>query len=746
MRIESRTYTRFLRPARPRVQFDPLRPSGLNRPSGISGREIPPVEAWPVTGRNGQVELITKEERKKRLGEGRITYAFNPKTKLDYLVAEEVFDDHAGNIYRYESQQALFRIERFCRSHEYPHIDLRMKLFQRVESAVIERSLGSPGNYRHLSFMLRELAEMGCDFLTATAALLHNLPRKEAERIMLAGQKTNDALRKTAKQILDLVQVFNNINGIPYSPPPKRLQHHIQNFMDSLIKISQGNGGALLLFFIHKLSSLTMQTEDAADITFKCVEEFVAPSAERVGMIGLASKLRNEAFRLHEPELYRKTEADILASLGLINKEEAELYSKTEVDILVGLGLISKEVAELHSQTRADTLASLGLISKEKLESFHKAEADILARLRLARKKAEDLADETKQALIKTFTDTEHKSFLVEARAKTAFDAWKKMKRKPEEYPEPLCMEDLIGARAVTSTLPSLAEAKRIIRQAWGDALVGFIDKQTEIKVHKIIGGNIRVIHLGVILNDRNPREIQILDQENYKTYERGYLSHWARNLEESTDQKFDREFLESCASEMTGDILNDAKVIHAHLKPWVYVFFQDEKHDRVIRCLKGSIPIDVLSWIEGHDFSKYTGFNKRKIWNDRGQRTKEDLPLEDGDFLELDTPIQLGEEYLTLQMRRELLNLSKDPLTKVILHFFGDEDELREAARRGEEKFINVSGKPSNRFFGFKEFALRRYQMNTRELLAAIELKILSPEEILDNLNQFFLAELASK
>ncbi|MFA4905517.1 MAG: hypothetical protein WC645_03340 [Candidatus Margulisiibacteriota bacterium] len=750
MRIEPRNYRYFQR-------FDPSLPRSLNRPFLIDGRKLPstppphhptPVEAWPVTKLNQQIEYLPREEKDARLKQGKIAFAFKPDQNREYLVAEEAFDKHAQEIYLYESRQALARIERSCQLLKSPNLELRKRIFRNVEDAIIKRWVGSPKQYRHLTFLLRELSNTGCDFLTATAALMHNLPRQEAKRMMTAGQKDSDGLRKLADQILDIVELFSKMNETHYSPPHKKLQNHTQNFLNALINIARGNGRALLLYFVHKLSAITQQTEDAGDITFKSVEQFIAPSAERLGLQQLASKLRHEAFRLYDPENFRITETGILRSLGLIDNKEAETCGRADMDILLGLGVISKENAKVYHGERAETLVELGAVDQAGYRQFKKVESDIVSRLRQARKKAEDLTDETKQALMESFA--KNKSLVQdEARVKTAYDAWEKTRRKPDEYPEPLCMEDLIGARIVTPTLPTLVEAKKIVRKALGND-IRFLEKQTEIKIHQTRGGEVRAVHLGVILPDNNSREIQILDPENFKILERGLLAHWAHKLEETTDQKFDRDFLEECAQEMNGDIVDDAKVIFKKLQPWIFAFFEEEKHVRVIRCRKGSIPIDMLYWFERRDFSKYAGFKKRKIWDKDNwtKRTEEKKELEDGDFLELDTdtPVQLGKEYLTPHMRRELFELSKDPFTKIMLHFFGNEDGLREAAQRGEEKFISVSGKPSNRFSGFKEFALRRYQMYTWELLAAIELGILSPKEVLADLNQFFLAELASK
>jgi (p)ppGpp synthase/HD superfamily hydrolase len=590
---------------------------GLNRPCGIDGRDLPTTGPHPLVRRNGKVELLTREEIEKGLQEGRFAHAFNPDKGWEYTVAAEVFDERAEHIYRYESQQALARIERSCQSRGYPNINQRKAIFQRVETAFIQRFKGKPKNLRHVSFMLRELSEVGCDFIAATAVLLHNFPRNEAEKIMLSGQKTNKDLRDTAKQILTVVQRFYEINGITYSSPPKKLQHHIQNFMDALIKISQGNGRALLLFLIHKLSSLSIQTEDAADITFKAVEEFVAPSAERLGLVLLASKLRNEAFRLHEPQEYEREEAKIVKNLGMPRKQAESRLEE-----------IQKKTEEVLAQ------ADCGLVR-------------------------------------------------VTGRVKTPWGAKAKSASKEEyridDYSDILLMEDLLACRGVTKEKLGLAEAKKLVRQILGENFGHFNDKQTETKYKKVGDQTVEMHHITAILDNGDSIEFQFMTEEAYKKIERGYLSHWAYKLELLTGQQFDRDFLEECAREMNGDILNDAEVIYRHLQHWVYVYFQDPRYKeevfRVIRREVGSIPLDVVHWIIGKDISTYAGIKIRKIWDKRFDRSPEDRPLEDGDLLEL-LPFSFGRRvYLTPLKREQLIVKALDPITKELLRHYDNPD-----------------------------------------------------------------------
>jgi len=661
---------------------------GLNRPCGIGGRDLPPTGPHPLVRRNGHIELMTLEEKEEGLRAGRIARAFDPNKGWEYAVAEEAFDECAEHIYRYESQQALARIERSCQLAKFSNIELKKRIFQKVETAIIARFHGRPKNYRHLSFMLRELSNMGCDYLTATGALLHNIPHKEAERIIFAGQKSTAGLRRVAEQILDIVQVFNEMNGIHYSPPHKKLQHHIQNFMDALIKISRGNGRALLLYFIHKLSAVTLQTEDAGDITFKSVEEFIAPSAERLGLILLASKLRNEAFRLNDPLHYAEMERGIVESLGM------------------------------------------------------------------SRKQAEDDLAEVRKKLEEALAQAGHTLVQSSSRIKTPWGARAKSDSKEEykvqEFSDILLMEDLRACRAVTTGPLSLTEAKKFVRQALGSDFARFAEDQTETKVNTLGGRSFEVLHIGAVLKNGDSIEFQLMEEAAYQAIERGFVSHWAYKLELLTGQQFDRDFLEECAKEMNGDIINDAAVIYLKLKAWIYVFFLDPRYSegplRVIRRLTGSIPMDVVPWVIGSDISKYAGATKRKIWDTRTYPAREDQPLEDGDFLELNPSPPLSRDYLNPAQRKRLGKLSQVLLTKYLLHFFGDEEAVERAVQIGEGAFLRAAGRPIVKLSGFDDFARKYYNMNNSALLAAIGQDLIATEDVLEEYKRFILAELASK
>lgn len=682
--------------------FDPLRPVGRNCPCGIDGRKLPssppppqhptPVEAWPVTRANERLEYLPTAEKDMRIQEGKIAYAFDPRDNRDYLVAEDAFDLplHAQNLFRYESRQALARIEHSCRLLKSPDLNQQMEVFRNIESAVITRLNGHPKNFRHLSFLLRELSGLGCDLPTATAALLHFLPRKEAERIITAGQKSSRGFRELTGQILDIVEVFREINEIHYSPPHKKLRHHIQNFMDALIKCSRGNGRALLLFFVHKLSALTQKTEDAGDIDFKSVEEFIAPSAERLGLILLASKLRNEALRLHDPELYQHHEDRIVKNLGVPRKQAEESLEE-----------IRKSLEEALSQ------AKCGMASTR-------------------------------------------------CRVKTPWGVKAKSESKAEyrlDHSELLLMEDLRACQGITRSHLILTEAKKIVRQTLGKDFSRFDEEQTETQFKQVQDNGAEIHHITAVLQNGDSIEFQFMTEEDYRKIEKGYLSHWAYKLELLTKQQFDRDFLEECAAEMSGKIINDAEVIYQHLKPWIYVFFRDpsdkETPLRVIRRPIGSLPLDVVHLIIGPDISTYGGATKKKIWNlkdARVYRAEEDEPLKDGDFIELLLALPGSRDYLTPTLRKKLASKVKVLRTKYLLHFFNNEDKIDEATAKGVLMLYQATGRPIHRLSGFEDFAVQSYNMTTGAVLASIGQGLISSEEIFNEYQRFIRAGLASR
>jgi len=360
----------------------------------LSAPHITQVPAVEVYGKGKTKRLIRVEDMKRLFNEGRLAFAHNESK--DYLVMEEAFDEHTKEIYTYESLVAVRKMDSACSISEHPSLPFERALFLRVEGQILAGS--KPANLRHLAYMLKEVSEIGCDYITATAVLLHNLNKQDAERILTGRQKKSGNLLTAANQVQNAVERFREINGIPYLPPAKKVEHHIQNYLDAMIKIAKGDGRALLLLLVHKLSSIKMQTDDARDITGRAVREIIAPLAERLGLIPLAIKIRNESFRLYEPEKYKEMEAEILAGLSLSRTEAEELLNQVSAKL-------SEELEDNKSLIRTRVKTPWGAYAKTQYKGEEYPEIylmnDLLAGMVITKRalKLEEAIDHITRAL-----------------------------------------------------------------------------------------------------------------------------------------------------------------------------------------------------------------------------------------------------------------------------------------------------------------------------------------------------------
>lgn len=623
-----------------------------------------------ATGKKGRIEIFEPSEIPRLFAEGRIRLAYDGSREegdKEYIVLDEAFEEHKFQIYNHESAGALNLIESKNGTQKRAK-----ELFKRAEELVFD-SKNKGSNLRHLSFMLREAAKAGADYLTATAIMVHNLDDPLVGNKLLSGIKKKKAWVKDVEEVLRIKQTRRRMTAIKYLPPPSGRMpgHYLQNFMDVLIKISEGNGRALLLLLVHHFSSF-MRKRTASANTIRAVHELYAPLAERFGLIELAQKLKNEAFRLDKPKEYYRAENEIIETLGM-SREEAGLFIDDVIDNLRNL-----------------------------LSPF-----DLVA---------------------------------AKGRIKKPWEAYEKTMRHKEDYPEVFFLQDILGIMGVTKKLINLEKAIEIAEIAVGHDFkaINYENNQTETK-QVIINNGSKIIfhHVSIELKDGIFIEFQFMDRKSFEIRERGAKAHFAYKLKQQTGQEFDEEILEACRKEMTGYLEHDVEVVYETLKPWVYVFFVDLRYEkervlRVIRREVGSIPLDVVSFIIGKDLTQYAGVKIRKIWESRLNPAREDRKLEDGDFLKLN-PSSLG-SYLTKPMRQSLASRSaKDPLTKLLLHFYGKDTEFERAAEKGLKKLRSAIEKEELRFnrWAIDDFVNREFRMNLTEFYAAVEIGILTPESV---------------
>jgi len=534
----------------------------------VSG--ITPVTAVEVFGLHGKMELVRIEQLHGLFNEGRIGFAYDKATDKEFLVWDRAFDEYAKAIYDHESLSAIRKFEANIDAVKTEGRCIEREIFLQIESLVTSDS--SAKNLRHLSFMLKEAAEIDGDYITASAIMLHNLETRELDQVLsiCARRKRSNVIRVT-DAIKDTVQRFNQLNNTPYLPPVKRHEYQIQDSMNSLIKISGGNGRAVQLLFVHKLSSILMQPEDANDITGRSIRELFAPLAERFGKKTLASKLRNQAFRLYRPDEYGQQEQSIVNALSM-SRKEAEDFIAGVVERLKRT-LSSGDCGCHLASGRVKTPWSVSAKSEYKAELYPEIfiMTDLLAVTGVTEKEIslEEAPGLLKRALGKDFNNFE-------------------------------------GS-----------------------------DNSMETKIYEIEGRTYLVHHVVVVLADGNSLEVQLMDREAYRVLDMGARAHWVYKLEKLTEQKFDKNLLQICAKKMTGNILRDVQMTYDVLSKWVYVFVLEDNTVRPIRVDANSIPVDAAAAVLKENTERYSGFRIGKVWNREHLRDAGEFNvLTDGDYL----------------------------------------------------------------------------------------------------------------
>jgi len=630
------------------------------------------VEAVEARGSDNKRLMLKRSELPQLFANEEIHLAFDKETKEEYIVLREAFEEYKLQIYHHESLSALRIIEA-----NHPEQTLGKELFKKAEELVLKVHR-SGSNLRHLSFMLKEAADAGADFITAAAIMVHNLEDTQIRTNFLAVRKAKNPDLKTAiDEILKIKRIFCRLDEIDYLPHTegKMPRHYIQNFMDAMIKIAEGNGGALLLLLLHRFSSF-MRKQEASPQTVRSVIELYAPLAERFGQIELGEKLRNEAFRIENPEKYHQIEQELVQTAKM-TREEA--------------GLFLDEVEEnLIKSLKAHGLVQVKTRFKKPWESYHKTQC-----------RAEEYPDIFFLEDILGGRGVTEKALSLEA---------------------------------------AMEIAKLAVGDNFID--FNYDNNQTETKVYKIGGETYKAHHISVILRDGNKMEFQFMDKNTHEVFERGPRAHFKHKLEQILGQEFDEEMLEQCRKKMNGDFNHDVKMVYEELKPWTYVFFHDtrfkEKILRVIRRMSGSLPLDVVPLISGKDISAYAGVRIKKIWETRLNPTREDRILEDGDFLELKT--FSVKNYLTRPERARLSALVKHALTKFLLYFNNDDSEIEKAAQKGESEIYTAARQQGLRFNRRAlEYLAFTKRMNLAELFAAVGVKIVPLKEILQALAPTF-------
>lgn len=337
-------------PSRPSQETIPDQSPNILSPSFL------PQTGYIAYGTGGRATVLTEDMFHRKLREGEIAFASRHSSDNDFIVLEEAFDEYAQGIYEYERIMATKNIKGPSTTRN---------LFFSLEQEILKNS--TPRNMRHLSFMLKEASEMGCDYLTAIAILIHNLPNREIKQLF------SKIKRKPLSDLFETKKIFDHLNSLYYQPSPKRPPDEIRTCLRSMVKLSKGNSRALTIFFVHKLSSIKMKSSDAKDITFRTVREMCAPLAEWFGKRSMAGKLRNEAYRLHDSDNYSRHNREIEEALGM-SRRKAEMFL-SEIKQNISLAL-TKPFGLFEARTRVKT--SWGAAAKKEYKPEDYPDIDLM--------------------------------------------------------------------------------------------------------------------------------------------------------------------------------------------------------------------------------------------------------------------------------------------------------------------------------------------------------------------------------
>ncbi|KAF0133157.1 MAG: hypothetical protein FD145_1415 [Candidatus Saganbacteria bacterium] len=550
----------------------------------------------PVIHLGGEIKYIEEREIQAQIRHGEISFGLSPEINgesLSYrkahekqkkgetvsfqetLIAQEAYDEFSRHIYAFDKAYAIRKIDANSASTSSNNSDFIKSVFLKIEYKLLLMENPSSNRLRHLSFMFKQIANMGGDYITATAILLHNCTPQDIEKIINKGVKKSRIIKILTNEIKEIVKIFRILNAIPYLPPKERLSYDIQDSMNAIIKLSKGNGRAFGLFLVHKLSEIMIKPDDKKDVTIKSIEELYAPLAERFGLDEVASSLRNEALKLHNPEQYKQTETEILNTLEMSRKE-----------------------------------------AEDKLSAF----CDNLQHILSANQKEPQ----------KVF-----------GRVKTPWSVNLKQEIKSEEYGEVLLMDDKLACTAITENPISIENAISFAIEATGDEYKRIGHEQTETKTHNIQGANIEVHHVCIILKDGNAVEFQFVDREGYHALKFGEKAHWVYKIMNSIKgQLFNESLLNECARKMTGNLLEDIKMMYELvLNGFIYVFIANNcNRIRAVRVKEDIIPLEFFLGYMGRQLSDYGGIKKKPIYDSQviPQKASEKEPLSNGDMIVL--------------------------------------------------------------------------------------------------------------
>lgn len=600
-----------------------------------------------------------------------------------FIIDKTLFETHRAQILEYEMDGARERMDARLTGKTASH----KVLFESLMESVLAKKPGM-GHLIHFGFMINEASKYGGDYLTAAAIMIHNLNDYDAAEILadVPRSQVPSSIRKEANNIR---KNFRRLDGTLYRPPTDRkptqkLRHFIQNFMNALICISFGDGRALLIRLVHRLSSLDalkLKSPDLSEATISrefqekaiaSTHEVFAPTAERLGLRPLAEDLDDIAFRIENEPEHDHIENETLRTLHFTSREEAEADAdKRCQDMELALTESGYELSKLP-----DPRSRIKLPWSTRSKLNNKSDKY---------KKVEDLPD------------------LEGVLGLTAKPLYKSMG---------------VGDLAV-----GLEEAKRIVAKALGDDLFEIATHADKTETKIIEANGKRYVYYHVVAHvytsagktETRTIEFHIKDEKTYKDLLLKTKPHWAHALEKATSQSFDFEELQACGELMTGDFFEDVKILYNYLSSrWIYVFFQYPGSSdtapglHVIRSKLKILPLDFAvtpirairtlftNTLEALEVARsYAGAKSKKVWSleSLSSPLSELTPLETGDCVSFNQAHR-ARPADAQRLYSRIAGRLTDPIARLSLHLAAGiekDDDIDNLHHKGRMAIINA-------------------------------------------------------
>ncbi|MBU4311175.1 MAG: HAD hydrolase family protein, partial [Candidatus Omnitrophica bacterium] len=353
------------------------------------------------------------------------------------------------------------------------------------------------------------VAKGAMDGHTVAAAFLHKVPQGQREVIKKI---------KGGKRIIEILKKYDRASNMPYYPPsPKELKatYTIQNYIEEIIQLAEEP--EIMSLVLADMQAVTNAISALPEDLYRQILEIYAPVAESFGIETIAVEFKDRAFRLNQPEEYKRV------------REKME-------EVLTGLSG-SKEPLSLEDAK---------IYLKKKRREIHRILKDA-----------------------KCDVD-------VYTRVKTPFSVANKLKRQGIKVEDMRAEDvlDLLGIKIVFK-YDSEEKERREDKKWLTSDITEYLKGETgeildELKLIKGEYGNYERLGVHVKGDDGFIISLHGVNQSQYREERSGVAAHWQYKLSKYLgrySQQFRKEGIK-----LTGDFLHDFRAKLDTLKDWIYI------------------------------------------------------------------------------------------------------------------------------------------------------------------------------